>query len=247
MTLQPTVFDFEAMLFDLDGVLTSTGALHEAAWKSMFDEFLRHLAEQSGEPFVAFERDDYLRYVDGKPRFDGVESFVDSRGIRLPRGEVDAAPSMNSIAGLGNRKNQLFNDLLESHGVEPLPGAVDLLEAASEHRLRTAVVSSSANAGKVIDAAGLGGRFDTVVDGLVARRLGLAGKPAPDTFLEAARQLEVGPGRAIVLEDAEAGVAAGKAGGFALVVGVGAPDREPSLRSHGADLVVETLHDLIPD
>ena len=242
-----TIFEYDAMLFDLDGVLTSTAALHEAAWKSMFDDFLRMRAEEEDEPFAAFERDDYLRYLDGKPRLDGVESFLESRRIRLHLGKVNAEPSMESIAGLGNRKNEMFNDLLESRGADPLPGAIEVVDAAREHGMKTAVVSSSANAERVITAAGLTDRFDAVVDGLVARRLGLAGKPAPDTFLEAARQLVVAPGRAIVLEDALAGVAAGRAGRFGLVIGIGPPASEPSLLSHGADRVIATLGVLLSD
>lgn len=242
-----TIFEYDAMLFDLDGVLTSTAALHEAAWRSMFDEFLRMRAAGEDESFVAFEPDDYLRYVDGKPRLDGVESFLESRRIQLPQGDVDAEPSMESIAGLGNRKNQMFNELLESRGADPLPGAVEVVNAARAHRMRTAVVSSSANAERVLTAAGLTDRFDAVVDGLVARRLGLSGKPAPDTFLEAARRLAVAPGRAIVFEDALAGVAAGKAGRFGLVIGIGPPDNEPSLIEHGADRVVATLAQLLSD
>jgi beta-phosphoglucomutase family hydrolase len=238
---------YDAILFDLDGVLTSTATLHEAAWKSMFDDFLRRRAEELDQTFVAFDSDDYLHFVDGKPRFDGVGSFLASRGIELPQGEIDAVPSTESIAGLGNRKQQIFGRLLGSHGVDPMPGAIEFVNAARSRGMRTAVVSSSANAKRVIAAAGLAGSFDVVVDGLVARRLGLAGKPAPDTFQEAARRLEVAPERAIVIEDALAGVAAGKAGHFGLVVGVGAPDAAAALHSHGADVVVAELTELLPD
>lgn len=239
--------DYEAILFDLDGVITSTAALHEAAWKSMFDEFLEERAGALHEPFVAFSSDDYLNIVDGKPRFDGVRSFLDSRGIELPQGAVDDAPSSSSVTGLGNRKQQIFLSLLESTGADPLPGAVDFVNAAKARGMRTAVVSSSANAAQVLAAAGLSGSFEPVVDGLVARRLGLAGKPAPDTFLEAARQLGVEPEHAVVVEDALAGVAAGKAGGFGLVVGIGHPEAGAALRSHGADLVVVELGELLSD
>ena len=242
-----SIFEYDGLLFDLDGVLTATATLHEDAWKSMFDEFLRARSEEYGEPFVAFDSGDYFRFVDGKPRFDGVDSFLESRGIELPEGEIDAEPSTDSVTGLGNRKQQIFLHLLDTHGVDLLPGAVALVSAAQARGMRTAVVSSSANAERVLAAAGLAGTFEPVVDGLVARRLGLAGKPAPDTFLEAARLLEVAPERAIVVEDALAGVAAGKAGGFGLVLGIGPPEAAENLRSHGADLVVADLGSLLPD
>jgi beta-phosphoglucomutase family hydrolase len=244
-----TLFEgaYDAILFDLDGVLTSTAALHEDAWRSMFDEFLQQRTEEFDEPFVGFDSGDYVRFVDGKPRFDGVRSFLESRGIELPEGEVDAEPSAESVTGLGNRKQQIFLHLLDTDGVDLLPGSVDFVSAAQARGMRTAVVSSSANAERVLDAARLTGSFDPVVDGLVARRLGLAGKPAPDTFLEAARLLEVAPERAVVVEDALAGVAAGKAGGFGLVIGVGPPEAAAGLAGHGADLVVGDLTELLPD
>jgi beta-phosphoglucomutase family hydrolase len=245
----PKVFggNYSAVLFDLDGVLTSTAALHRAAWTSVFDDFLRRHADQHDGPFVAFASDDYERFVDGRPRFEGVRTFLDSRQIELPAGEVDDEPSFESITALGNRKQQVFLELLESKGADPLPGAVDVVNAARSHGMRTAVVSSSANAARVISAAGLDGKFDLVVDGLMARRLGLAGKPAPDTFLEAVRRLNMAPKDAIVVEDALAGVAAGASGGFGLVIGVGPPDASPRLLSHGADAVVAELTELAPD
>ena len=238
---------FDAILFDLDGVLTETATMHEAAWKATFDEFLRSRSGEVGGPFVAFERDDYLRFVDGKPRLAGVGEFLASRGIQLPAGEVDDEPSEASIAGLGNRKNQLFGRLLLSQGVNVLPGALKFVESTRRRGMRTAVVSSSANALRVLSAAGLTELFDARVDGVVARSLGLAGKPAPDTFVEAARLLHVAPPRAIVIEDALVGVAAGRAGGFGLVIGIAPPEGATALRDHGADIVVSSLSDLLPD
>jgi len=242
-----SIFKYDALLFDLDGVLTSTGVLHETAWKLMFDEFLTDRAEEGGLPLVPFERDDYLRYVDGRPRFDGVRVFLASRGIQLPEGDVSSEPSLESIAGLGNRKNQLFNELLASRGADPLPGAVEVVRSAKAQGMKTAVVSSSANAEQVLAAAGLTGLFDVVVDGLVARRLELAGKPEPDTFLEAARQLEVTPNRAVVFEDALAGVAAGRAGRFGLVIGIGPSENEQRLLDRGADQVFASLAEVLSD
>ena len=241
-----TLFEgaYDAILFDLDGVLTSTAALHEDAWKSMFDEFLQQRTEEFEEPFVAFDSGDYVRFVDGTPRFDGVRSFLESRGIELPEGEVDAEPSAESVTGLGNRKQQIFLDLLDIHGVDLLPGSVDFVSAAQARGMGTAVVSSSANAGHVLDVAGLAGSFDPVVDGLVARRLGLAGKPAPDTFLEAARLLEVTPDRAVVIEDSASGVADACASGIGHVIGLTTSFDAEALRAAGADEVVDALSEV---
>ncbi len=241
------VFDHAAVLLDLDGVLTSTAALHAEAWKTMFDEFLRRWYEEHDEPFVPFSSEDYLRYVDGRRRLDGVAAFLASRHISLPGGGAEADPPPRSIAGLGNRKNALFNERLVAEGVEPLPGAVEFIDAARREDVKPAVVSSSANAETVLEAAGLAGRFDVVVDGVVADRLHLAGKPAPDTFLEAARRLGVEPVEAVVIEDALSGVAAGRAGGFGLVVGVAPAGSEGALLEAGADLVVANLGELLPD
>ena len=238
---------FDAVLFDLDGVLTSTASLHQAAWKAMFDDFLEERAGRLDDSFVPFEANDYDNLVDGKPRFDGVRSFLNSRRIELAEGAIDDPPSSDSISGLGNRKQQIFLALLEFEGADALPGAAELVRAVTDRRMRTAVVSSSANAVAVLDTTGLGGIFDTVVDGLEARRLALAGKPAPDTFLEAASRLGVLPERAVVVEDALAGVAAGRAGGFGLVVGIGPEDSADALRGSGADIVVVEVRELLPD
>jgi len=233
-----------AGLFDLDGVLTRTAVVHAAAWKEMFDEFLRRRAEETGEPFVPFDiHADYDRYVDGKKRADGVRSFLASRGIELPEGGPDDPPSAPTVHGLGNRKNGLVLAKLAG-GVEVYPGSVRYVEALRDAGLPRAVVSSSANTRAVLEVTGLDKLFDVVVDGVVAEQEGLAGKPAPDTFLAAARRLGVDPPAAAVFEDALAGVEAGRAGGFGSVVGVDRVGQAEELRRHGADIVVSDLADL---
>jgi beta-phosphoglucomutase family hydrolase len=235
-----------ACLFDLDGVLTQTAKVHAAAWKEMFDGYLRERAARTGEEFVPFDPvADYGEYVDGKPRYDGVRSFLASRGIELPEGEHDDPPGGETISGLGNRKNELVLRLIHERGVEPYPGSVRYLEAARDATLSRAVVSSSTNCRDVLAAAGIEGFFEVVVDGVVAERERLQGKPAPDTFLAAARELGVGPEEAAVFEDALAGVAAGRAGGFACVVGVDRVGHADGLRDHGASVVVSDLAELI--
>lgn len=235
-----------ACLFDLDGVLTRTADLHAAAWKQTFDAFLRQRAAPGGgspPPFDAVA--DYDAYVDGKPRADGVRSFLASRGIELPEGSPADPPSAETVHGLGRRKNELVLELMAQRGVAAYEGSLRFLAAVREAGLRRAVVTSSENAGAVLRAAGLEGVFDVQVDGAVADELALAGKPAPDVFLEAARRLGVEPRRAAVFEDALAGVAAGRAGGFALVVGIDRAGQAAELRARGADLVVADLADLI--
>jgi len=233
-----------AGLFDLDGVLTRTATVHAAAWKEMFDDFLRARAAETGEPFVPFDSHaDYDRYVDGKKRADGVRSFLASRGIQLPEGSPDDPPAAATVHGLGNRKNELVLAKL-ADGVEVYPGSVSYVEALRDAGLARAVVSSSANTRTVLDVTGLAKLFDVVVDGVVADREGLAGKPAPDTFLAAARALGVGPADAAVFEDALAGVEAGRAGGFGCVVGVDRVGQAEELRRHGADVVVRDLAEL---
>jgi beta-phosphoglucomutase family hydrolase len=235
-----------ACLFDLDGVLTRTAVVHAAAWKEMFDEFLQRRSEQTGEPFVPFDsKADYDRYVDGKPRYDGVRSFLGSRGIELPEGSPDDPPDSDTIAGLGNRKNDLVLALLRRDGVEAYEGSVRYVEAVHEAGLPCAVVSSSANTQEVLRAAGLEHLFQLRVDGLTARAENLKGKPAPDTFLAAARKLGVEPAAAAVFEDALAGVEAGRAGDFGRVVGVDRTGQADALREHGADVVVQDLSELL--
>lgn len=237
---------FDAVLFDKDGVLTETATLHAEAWKWTFDDFLRLRAETSGEQVERFDvEDDYRRYVDGKPRYDGVRSFLASRGIELAEGDPTDPPIADTVAGLGNRKNELVVELIETEGVRAFPGSVRLVEDLRRQRFRTAVVSSSANCGAVLRSAGIDHLFDTQVDGIVAAELGLPGKPAPDTFLFAARSLQVAPERAVVVEDALAGVEAGRAGGFGLVIGVDRLNQAQALRDHGANLVVADLGELV--
>jgi beta-phosphoglucomutase family hydrolase len=234
--------DYEAVLFDLDGVLTPTADVHQRAWTEMFEEFLARRTD----PFVPFTEQDYLAYVDGKPRYDGVRSFLESRGIVLPDGDPADPPGDESVSALGNRKNALFHELLSRDGIAPYPGSVRLLDHLAALGVGTAVVSSSRNAHDVLTAAGLAPRFDVVVEGRVAAEEGIVGKPAPDMFLEAAERLSAAPARSVVVEDAVSGVAAGRAGGFALVVGVDRGAGADVLRSHGADLVVNDLGEMVP-
>ncbi len=234
-----------ACLFDLDGVLTKTSMVHAAAWKRAFDEFLAERAERTGEKFVPFdEQTDYGAHVDGKRRADGVRDFLASRDIQLPDGSPDDPPDAQSVNGLGNRKNELLQVLIRRDGVQVYPGSVDYLNDVRAAGLATAVVSSSANTVEVLRVTGLTELFDARVDGVVARELSLPGKPAPDMFLRGAAELNVQPQHAAVFEDALSGVAAGRAGGFGLVVGVDRLDQADALRSHGADVVVSDLAEL---
>lgn len=237
-----------ACLFDLDGVLTRTAAVHAAAWKEMFDDYLRERARRTGEPFTEFDLvKDYGRYVDGKKREDGTRSFLESRGIVLPEGSPDDPPEAETVRGLGNRKNELVLKFIEEKGVETFDGSIDYVRAARKKGLKTAVVSSSANTVQVLRTVGITDLFDARVDGVVAAERGLPGKPAPDTFVEAARELGVEPAQAAVFEDALAGVQAGRAGGFAYVVGVNRMDEAhaKALAEHGADIVVSDLSELL--
>jgi beta-phosphoglucomutase family hydrolase len=232
-----------ACLFDLDGVLTKTAVVHAAAWKEMFDDFLR---KRDGDAFVPFDPlEDYGEYVDGKPRYDGVRSFLASRGIELPEGEASDPPDAETVKGLGNRKNELVLEKIKENGVEPYAGSVRYLDAVREAGLARAVVSASANCRDVLRAAGIDGLFEVVVDGVVADHEQLRGKPAPDTFLAAARKLEIDESDAAVFEDALAGVEAGRAGKFGFVVGVDRVGHADALREHGADVVVEDLEQLL--
>jgi beta-phosphoglucomutase family hydrolase len=234
-----------ACLFDLDGVLTQTAKVHAAAWQQMFDDYLRARAARTGEAFVAFDPvADYDEYVDGKPRYDGVRSFLAARGIELPEGQEDDPPQAETIHGLGNRKNEIVLKLIHEHGVEPYAGSVAYVKAARDAGLRRAVVSSSTNCRDVLRAAGIEDLFEEIVDGVVAEREHLHGKPAPDTYLAGARALGVEPAQAAVFEDALAGVEAGRAGHFGCVVGVDRVGQADALRAHGADVVVGDLSEL---
>jgi beta-phosphoglucomutase family hydrolase len=235
-----------ACLFDLDGVLTRTALVHAAAWKEMFDEFLRKRAQQNGDAFVPFDAvSDYDHYVDGKPRIDGTRSFLESRGIDLPAGNPDDPPETMTVAGLGNRKNVLVLRKIEEDGVAVYEGSVRYVRAVRDAGLRRAVVSSSANCEQVLKAAGIEDLFEARVDGVVIVRDHLRGKPAPDSFLAGARALDVAPDQAAVFEDALAGVEAGRAGHFGFVVGVDRAKQADALRAHGADVVVADLADLL--
>jgi beta-phosphoglucomutase family hydrolase len=239
-----------ACLFDLDGVLTKTATVHAAAWKEMFDSFLRRRAESSGSTFVAFDRvADYDQYVDGKPREDGVRSFLASRGIVLDDGDPTDAPDADppTVASLGNAKNEIVLAMMRGGGVEAYEGSLRYVRAVRAAGLRTAVVSSSANCHEVLVAAGIDDLFDVRIDGVVAAQQHLRGKPHPDTYLAAAKALGVGPDAAAVFEDALAGVEAGRAGGFAVVVGVDRVGQADALRAHGATIVVSDLAELLED
>lgn len=235
-----------ACLFDLDGVLTQTAKVHSAAWKQMFDEYLEQRANASGETFRPFDiAADYHRYVDGKLRQDGVRAFLASRGIELPEGAPDDPPEAETVHGLGTRKNALVLELIHTQGVDVYDDAVRFVEAVRDAGLRRAVVSASKNCQAVLQAAGIEQLFEVRVDGVVAAEEGLPGKPAPDTFLAAARKLKVEPGACAVFEDAIAGVEAGRAGGFGLVIGVDRVGQAEALRAHGADIVVTDLSELL--
>ncbi|MEX0789339.1 MAG: beta-phosphoglucomutase family hydrolase [Actinomycetota bacterium] len=237
--------NISACLFDLDGVLTSTASLHFQAWKQMFDEYLRVQAEIKTQVPVLFEMPDYLQYVDGKPRAEGVRSFLASRDIELDGGEPDDPPGSLTIHGLGNRKNELVLEIMNERGVESFEGSVAYLQVVEDSGLKRAVVSASTNTPSVLEAAGLAGRFEAVVDGNVALTEQLRGKPYPDTFLYAARALGVEPGAAAVFEDALAGVKAGRDGGFGYVIGVDRAGQAEALLAAGADVVVQDLAELL--
>ena len=235
------------LLFDLDGVLTQTAKVHAAAWKEMFDGYLRARSERDATPFVPFDaHDDYDTYVDGKPRADGTRSFLAARGMELPEGGPDDGPDAQTIAGLGSRKNQLVLRMIHDQGVEPYPGSVRYLHAVRDAGVPRAVVSSSTNCKDVLEAAGIADLFDERIDGHVAERDHLPGKPAPDTYLAGAKAIGVEPAAAAVFEDALAGVEAGHAGGFGAVVGVDRVGQHDALLEHGATVVVHDLAELLP-
>ncbi|OHV03787.1 hypothetical protein BKN37_13215 [Mycobacterium talmoniae] len=235
-----------ACLFDLDGVLTDTASVHTKAWTGMFDGYLRQRSARTGAPFVPFDPvEDYLRYVDGKKREDGVRSFLTSRGIDLPEGGPADPPDAETVHGLGNRKNQVFQQTLHDEGVRVFDGSARYLAAVTDAGLAVAVVSSSANTREVLEVTGLDRFVGARVDGVTLREEHLAGKPAPDSFLRAAQRLQVAPAAAAVFEDALSGVAAGRAGNFGFVVGVDRVGQAEALRRHGADVVVTDLAELL--
>lgn len=230
-----------AVVFDMDGVVTETASVHTAAWTRLFDEYLAERAARTGEPFVPFEPDDYLCYVDGRNRYDGVAGFLAPRGITLPWGDPSDPPDADTVCGLGNRKAALFRRHVAEHGAHAYESTVALIRALRARGVRTALVTASRNADEVLAAAGVADLFDAKVDGRVGAELRLPGKPDPAMFLEAARRLGVGPERAAVVEDALSGVAAGSAGGFRVVVGVARSGPGDELRRAGADVVVADL------
>jgi beta-phosphoglucomutase family hydrolase len=238
--------EFDAILFDLDGVLTPTAKIHSACWKQMFDEFLSHWSKKHSTLCEPFDRaSDYLNYVDGKPRYEGVQSFLESRNIELPYGDPEDAPGMETMCALGNRKEVLVSTMLQEQGVEPYPSSLIVVETLLLAGFKTGVVSSSKNCLAVLKAARIDDLFDVRVDGKTAAQLGLPGKPAPDTFLEAARELGVPVERTVVVEDAIAGVQAGRAGGFGLIIGIARHGDAEELQKNGADFVVEDLVEML--
>ena len=237
---------FDAVLFDLDGVLTATAKVHAAAWKKIFDEYLRKRATENNQPFQPFDiQSDYKLYVDGKSRYDGARDFLESRGIHLPEGTPDSPPEDETVCGLGNRKDKIIQRVIESDGVEAYEGSVALVRHLRSQGIKTAVVTSSHHGGPVVEAAGIADLFDLRVDGNVIDHLKLAGKPAPDAYLKAAEDLGVEPKRAVVVEDALSGVQAGRAGRFGLVIGVARHDNADELKANGADMVVTDLGEML--
>lgn len=237
--------EFEAAIFDLDGVITQTALAHSAAWKHMFDEYLKERADKNKEPFREFTHEnDYLKYVDGKPRYEGVRSFLESRGIILPWGDPSDRPDMETVCGIGNRKNQAFNKILKEEGVKVYDSTLRLIKELSDHNIRVGVASSSKNCRQVLEAAGIAGLFETRVDGEVSAEQGLRGKPEPDIFHRAADNLGVSYDDAVVIEDAVSGVLAGKNGNFGMVIGIAREGNERELLINGADLVVSDLEEV---
>jgi beta-phosphoglucomutase family hydrolase len=237
---------YDAVLLDLDGVVTDTAKLHAACWKQMFDEYLQKRSTQKGDAFRPFDlANDYRLYVDGKPRFDGVRDFLKSRGIQLPEGSPDDPPQLDTVGGLGNRKNELVDKVIHAKGVKPYEGSVKLIQRLRHDGFKIAVVTSSQNCGTVLKAAKLDALFEARVDGNMMHAQNLAGKPAPDAYLAAAQLLGVAPARSIVIEDAIVGVEAGHTGKFGLVVGVARKGNAEELRQHGAQVVVNDLGELV--
>lgn len=237
--------NFEAAIFDLDGVITQTEILHLESWKLVFDEYLKLREERDKEPFREFtHQDDYLPYVDGKPRYQGVKSFLESRGINIPFGDPSDSPEKETICGIGNRKNQKFLQLLQEREIKVYPGSLKLIEELKKRGVKLGVASSSQNCQQIMKSAGIEKFFQTRVDGLLSEELGLKGKPEPDIFLAALKNLGVHPARAVVIEDASSGVEAGRNAGFGLVLGIARKDNQQELFASGADLVVEDLSEL---
>jgi trehalose 6-phosphate phosphatase len=236
----------DAVVFDLDGVVTKTAGVHAAAWKRLFDEYLAERAAREGRPFRSFDVDaDYRRYVDGKPRYDGVASFLESRGISLGYGEPSDPPDRETVCGLGNRKNSYFQEHVAKHGVNVYESTIDLIRGLRAHGVKTAIISASRNCEAILKATNMTELFDAKVDGVDAEQLGLPGKPDPAMLLEAARRLRVVPQRAVIVEDAIAGVQAARDGHFGLVIGVSRSGETGVLKDNGADVEVADLNEVI--
>ncbi len=242
------MLNFDAAVFDMDGVITKTAAIHSSAWEKMFNEYLRYREREYNEPFREFTHaGDYLLFVDGRPRYDGVESFLKSRGIRIPFGDPKDEPGRETVCGLGNRKNQLFNEVLAADGVEVYASTVKLIEELLARGIRVALATSSRNCALILEKAGISNLFETRVDGNLSAELGLLGKPEPDIFIAACDILGVEYQRAVVVEDAVSGVQAGARGRFGLTLGVARENNENELRANGADIVVRDLSELCVD
>ncbi len=236
---------YQAMILDLDGVITQTSKIHAQAWKEMFEAYLNKRREEGNDAVKAYDRrQDYDEYINGKPRYEGVRSFLESREIELPYGDPDDEPGKETVCGLGNRKNRIFRELLEKNGVEPYEGAVEHIRRWKKKGLKIAVVSSSRNCAAVLKAAGISDLFDARVDGVTAAQENLKGKPDPDIFLFAAKKLGVSPEKAVVYEDAVAGVQAGQKGKFGLVIGVARKNDQHQLQENGADVVIHNFNEL---
>ncbi len=237
--------DLDAVVFDMDGVVTRTATVHAAAWKKLFDAYLEKRALAEGKPFRPFDAvGDYRQYVDGKPRYDGVHDFLGARGIELPWGKPSDPLDAETICGLGNRKNDYFNQVVAEQGVEPYESTVEFVRRLKRTGFGVAIITSSRNATTILKAAGVADLFPVCIDGHVAERLGLPGKPDPAVFVEATKELGATPARAAIVEDALAGVEAGRAGHFALVIGVDRLDQADALKEHGADVVVKDLDEV---
>lgn len=239
--------ELKAVIFDLDGVITKTAKVHAAAWKAMFDEFLRLREKSDGVAFQEFTTDDYLKYVDGKPRYKGVASFLESRGVELPEGELDDPGDALTVCGLGNRKNVKFVEVLENDGVEEYASTVTLIKDLLANNIKVGVASSSKNCQLVLQKTGLEHLFETRVDGVVSLELGLNGKPEGDIFVKAAENLGTTPDESVVVEDAVSGVQAGRNGKFRLVIGLAREDNVPELVDAGAHIVIKDFEGVLTD
>jgi beta-phosphoglucomutase family hydrolase len=242
------MLNFDAVIFDMDGVITKTAVVHSLAWKKMFDEYLHYREKECNEPFCEFTHaDDYLPFVDGRPRYRGVETFLKSRGINLPFGEPDDEPKKETVCGLGNRKNEFFNKLLEEDGVGVYDSTIKLIKELLVRGVKVGIATSSKNCVLILKKAGIANLFETRVDGVVSAEQGLKGKPEPDIFIAASDNLGVKHHRAIIVEDAVSGVQAGSKGKFGLVMGVARENNAHELKTNGADVVVEDLSEVTVD